>query len=41
MAVIFLALAVLKIDPVVLIIAAGLGGAWLLQPAAKNGAQEE
>jgi chromate transporter len=43
---IFLALAVLKIDPIVLIVAAGLGGACLLRPApapksGANGAQEE
>lgn len=40
---IFLALAVLKIDPVVLIVAAGLGGACLLRPAPapQNGAQEK
>ena len=38
---IFLALAVLTIDPVILIIAAGLGGAWLLQPAPTNGAPEK
>jgi chromate transporter len=39
----FLALAVLKIDPVVLIVAAGLGGACLLRPAPapQDGAQEK
>ncbi len=40
-AVIFLAMVVLKIDPVLLIIVAGLGGAWLLRPAAKSSTQEE
>jgi chromate transporter len=37
---VFLALAVLRMDPIVLIIAAGLGGAWLLRPAGDDGARE-
>ncbi len=40
-AVVFLAAAVLKVDPILLIIVAGIGGAWLLRPAAKTGAQEK
>jgi chromate transporter len=38
---VFLALAVLKIDPIVLIVAAGLGGSRLLRPVTENGAQEK